>query len=151
MSGSHQPDPAPGFEPLERNSAVTDAWAPIYWRRTPEAVSIGLWLAERHCNARGFAHGGVIVALADIAMGLTLALSPGTAEVAGSLVTVSLTVDYLDSGQIGQWLELSPRLLKRGRSLGFADCVITANGKLIARSSASFKIITRALQSDSLG
>jgi acyl-coenzyme A thioesterase PaaI-like protein len=152
MSNRLVPAPKAGFEPLGRNSPVTEAWAPIYWKRALEGVSIGFWLADRHCNARGFAHGGVIVALADIAMGLTLALATQTAGEtageAGRLVTVNLAVDYLGVGNQGEWLELSPRLLKRGRSLCFVDCLITADATLIARSSATFKAVHPRPSSD---
>lgn len=55
-------------------------------------------------------------------------------------VTLSLTVDFLSSGSVGQWLEVVPRVLKIGNSLAFADCVVSADGNAIGRANASFRV-----------
>jgi len=54
-----------GFEPHFRNSPVTDAWAPLYAKKTDKAVIIGLRLAKPHTNGRGLIHGGLIAALIE--------------------------------------------------------------------------------------
>src|SRR5262245_39692542 len=35
--------PPAGFEPFFRKSPLTDPWEPIYSRRSPEKVVLGLW------------------------------------------------------------------------------------------------------------
>jgi acyl-coenzyme A thioesterase PaaI-like protein len=50
-----------------------------------------------------------------------------------------LAVDFLASAQIGQWVEIVPRVLKTGSSLGFVDCLVLADGQPIARGSATFR------------
>ena len=43
--------PAPeGFEPHFKQSRVTDPWEPLFSRRLADAVQIGVWLREAHCN-----------------------------------------------------------------------------------------------------
>lgn len=130
------PSPPEGFSLHTRSSPVTKPWEPIYAKITPEAFHLALRLAEPHCNARGFAHGGVIAALADNAMGLTYGLNLGAP---GGIVTVSLNLDYIGSGQIGQWLEIAPRVLKASKTTGFVDALVTADGALVARASAVFR------------
>src|ERR1700741_2652160 len=76
-----------GFEPHFRKSPLTDPWEPIYSRKTPNAVILGLRLAKPHTNSRGLIHGGLIAALADNAMGLSCGL---TLDGGARLVTVSL-------------------------------------------------------------
>jgi uncharacterized protein (TIGR00369 family) len=99
-------------------------------------VEIGVRLARAHCNARGTAHGGVIAALADNAMGLTYAVAlPAT----NGVLTVSLAVDYVATGQIGAWVQVSPRLIRCGKNTGFVDCLVTADDAIIARASATFR------------
>jgi len=66
MSDFDIPD---GFERQTRPSPLTDPWEPIYSRQTPDAIILGLRLAKPHTNARGFAHGALIAALTDKAMG----------------------------------------------------------------------------------
>jgi uncharacterized protein (TIGR00369 family) len=132
-----------GFAPHVRKSPVTDPWEPLYARRGPERVELGVRLARAHCNSRGFIHGGVIAALADNAMGLSLgaALEARDAKPAGGAVTVGLSVDYVGAGQIGQWLTVSPRVVKTGRTIGFVDALITADEEVIARANATFRVL----------
>ncbi|HVZ68137.1 MAG TPA: PaaI family thioesterase [Rhizomicrobium sp.] len=128
-----------GFDLHFRKSPLTDPWEPLYSRRTPEAVILGLRLDRPHTNARGFAHGGLISALADNAMGLSCGAHLRTP--AAGLVTVSLNVDFMGRGEIGQWLEFRTSFVKAGRSLCFAQCFVTADDKPIARASASFHVL----------
>ena len=132
-------EPPVGFSPHFRKSPVTGPWEPLFSRRVDATVQIGLHLREAHCNSRGLLHGGVIAALADNAMGLSCAA--GGQNVQG-LVTVSLTVDYVGAAKIGQWLQIEPRVLRTGKSLSFADALIKADGAVIARASATFRVLT---------
>lgn len=132
-----------GYTRHTRRSPLTDPWEPLYARETGEAVHLAVEVREAHCNARGFAHGGFISALADNAMGLSVVrlarLQPGQEE--ASAVTVTLALDYLDTARIGEWLEVRPTVLKLGRSLAFAECRVVCGERLIARGNASFKVI----------
>ena len=130
--------PPEGFAPHFRKSPVTEPWEPLFSRKLDGAVQIGLHLRAAHCNSRGLLHGGVIAALADNAMGLSCGLSLPSVQ---GLVTVSLAVDYAGSAKIGQWLQIEPRVLKTGKSMGFADALVTADGAVIARASATFRIL----------
>ena len=59
-------------------------------------------------------------------------------------VTVSLSVDYVGAAKIGQWLQIEPRVLRTGRSMSFADALVTADGAVIARASASFRVLSQS-------
>ena len=58
-----------GYQPHTRRSPLTDPWEPLLSQQTADALYLALEIREAHCNARGFAHGGLISALADNAMG----------------------------------------------------------------------------------
>ena len=133
--------PAPeGFAPHYRKSRVTDPWEPLFSRKVADTVQIGVWLREEHCNSRGFVHGAVIAALADNAMGLTYGMAAKSAGLElQSALTLSLTIDYASTARIGQWLQVEPRVIKAGRSVGFIDALITADGTIAARASATFR------------
>lgn len=132
-----------GFEPHFRKSPVTDAWEPLFSRRADGVVRMGFRLAEKHCNGRGLLHGGVIAALADNAMGLSLgeAIRASGGETPNGLVTTSLSVDYLGVAEIGQWIEVAPRVVKAGGSSGVADALVTADGEVVARANAAFRVM----------
>jgi uncharacterized protein (TIGR00369 family) len=135
-----------GFERHFRTSRVTDPWEPIYSRKDPDAIVLGLRLAEAHCNSRGFAHGGVIATLSDNAMGLSLVhrsrtLPGAEAMLVNGAVTVNLAVDYLEAAKPGQWLQIESRVIRVGRSLGFVEALVTADGVTVARTNATFSLV----------
>lgn len=130
-----------GFEPHFRKSPLTNPWEPLYSRRTPDAVIIGLRLAEPHTNSRGFAHGGLIAALADNAMGLSVGVHVTEPQ---SLLTVGLSVDFIGSCKIGQWLEFTTNFVKAGSTLSFTQCLVTADGVPCARANATFRMIPKS-------
>ena len=133
------PSDAPeGFERQSRRSPLTDPWEPIYSKQTSDAIILGLRLAEAHTNARGFVHGGLIAALTDKAMGHSCGHKMGGTH---SLVTVSMSIDFISSAQIGQWLVIESEVIKTGGTLCFAQCRVTADDAVIARANATFRVV----------
>jgi len=137
MTSSDIPD---GFERHFRQSPLTDPWEPIYSRQTADAVILGLRLAKPHTNSRGLIHGGLIATLADNAMGLSCAVKLGGGA---RLVTVGLAVDFVGTAQIGQWLAVESEVIKTGSTICFAQCRVTADGLVIARANATFRVIKK--------
>lgn len=133
--------PPTGFEPHYRKSPLTDPWEPLFSRQVDDTVQIGLQVAEPHTNSRGMAHGGLISALADNAMGLSCGLG---LDHVGGLVTVNLAIDFLATATLGQWLQVEPAVVKRGKGLCFASALVTADGKPCARANATFQVLSRA-------
>lgn len=130
-----------GFAPHFRKSGLTEPWEPLYSRNTGEAIRIGLRAGPAHANSRGFVHGALITALADNAMGLSCGLS--LTGIAG-LVTVGLSVDFLSTARLGQWLEIRPVVLRTGRNLSFSTATIHADDTLCARANATFRALQQA-------
>ena len=127
-----------GFVPISRTSPFTDLIGPIYQKTDESGLIIGLVAEEKHCNARGMVHGGVLGTLADIAMGYSAAFStqPPT-----RIVTTSQTVDYVGRAEKGDWIEVHTDFQKVGRSIAFANCYFHVDSRRIARASAVFSVI----------
>ncbi len=144
MTETQIPD---GFERHFRHSPLTDPWEPLYSKRTAEAVVIGLRLAKPHTNARGLIHGGLIATLADNAMGHSCAHRMGGAS---SLVTIGLTVDFVGTAQVGQWLTVESDVIKTGGTLCFAQSLIKSDGVIVARANGTFRVVPKqeAVNSD---
>ena len=134
--------PPAGFEPHFRRSPLTEPWEPIFSRRLPDRVIIGLYAREPHTNSRGMVHGGLIAALADNAMGLSCGavLTEQGRKPEGGLVTVSMAIDFTGSVKLGQWVAFDTSYVKTGRTLCFAQAFITADGEVIGRADARFKV-----------
>jgi acyl-coenzyme A thioesterase PaaI-like protein len=129
-----------GFERHDRSSPATRPWEPIWRRYSGDTVVLGLRVREDHCNSRGFVHGGLISSIADAAMGLSGVRRLGDL---GSLVTVSLTVDFLGSALVGQWLEFDTVFVNPGRTLCFTQAFVTADGQPCARANAVFRVVRK--------
>jgi uncharacterized protein (TIGR00369 family) len=137
MTAADIPD---GFARQTRRSPLTDPWEPIYSKQTPDAIVLGLRLDTPHTNAHGFVHGGLIAALTDKAMGHSCAHKMRGVH---SLVTVSMSIDFINSSQIGQWLAVETDVIKTGGTLCFAQCLVTADDAVIARANATFRVVKK--------
>jgi acyl-coenzyme A thioesterase PaaI-like protein len=131
-----------GYSRHFRGSPLTDPWEPLYSKAENGAIRLALRIREAHCNSRGFAHGGLISALADNAMGLSLneTLRTTQGKEPNALVTIGLALDFLGTAKIDQWLEVVPRVLRAGGSIGFVDCLVRADDQPVARGNATFRI-----------
>ncbi|WP_128928044.1 PaaI family thioesterase [Bradyrhizobium guangxiense] len=129
-----------GLEPLFRKSPLSEPWEPLYAKKTDKAVIIGLRLAKPHTNGRGLIHGGLITALADNAMGYSCAQATGWTI---SFVTVSLSVDFVGSAEIGQWCSIESDVIKTGKTICFAQCLVKADDAVIARASGTFRVVPK--------
>ena len=131
-----------GFLPHVRKSPLTDPWEPLFARQATDRLVLGVRVRSEHCNSRSMPHGGFLAALADNAMGLSLGLNLTAAgQGASGLVTVSLTLDYLGSAKLGQWLEFDTDFVKLGRSIGRPAARGRAPGVPAARARATFKVL----------
>jgi len=130
-----------GFERHFRPSPLTKPWEPIYSKKTPDAVILGLRLAEPHTNSRQIAHGGFVSAMADNAMGLSCGMKRDAGD--ARLITVSLGVDFIASARIGQWVAFETEVIKLGGNLCFAQCFVTADGERIARANGTFSVVRK--------
>lgn len=130
-----------GFVPHDRTSLVTKPWEPIYAKRESDRLRLGLEIRPEHTNSRGLLHGGLIAALADNAMGLSLVavLANDSRRPARGLVTTSLSVDFLGKAELGQWLEFDTDFVHTGGSQGVTQALVTADGAVIARANATFR------------
>jgi len=127
----------PDFQPHFRKSPVTDPWEPLFSRRREAAVDLLFEVGQAHCNSRGFLHGGVIAALCDNVMGLSLVVLNNTKA---NIVTISLALDYIGSAKIGDTVLIEPRVIRAGGSIGFCDALVKCADKTIARANATFSI-----------
>lgn len=94
----------------------------------------GLTVEDRHRNAAGKAHGGLLATLVDFSLGRAVA----AADAAG--VTASLTTDYLVPVEVGDFVEAHTEVEKAGDTLAFADCSLRVDGREVVRARAVFAV-----------
>jgi acyl-coenzyme A thioesterase 13 len=126
-----------GFEPLTklRTSPFLDHVGPFYFQWREKRLVLGLRIAEQHANARGSAHGGLLLTMADIGLGYHMALSQDPPM---RTTTVSMSADFIGSAGIGDWLESQVEMNQLGARLAFANAYLSVGEKRIARVSGVF-------------
>lgn len=127
-----------GFEPLQRGGPWFGQLGPVYAKRIDDAgIIIGLRLDERHMNVRRVAHGGMLMTLADSALGVAVM----QAASARGLATVSMSCDFLEPATPGDWMEAHVELGRIGSRMAFASCHLIVNGRRILRASGVFALM----------
>ncbi len=127
--------PSEYWKPLFRTSPFLDLIGPLFFIEDRGSFHIGMRVDEKHCNARGTVHGGVLSTLADISLGYVTAFS---VDPPASLTTVNLSIDMAGSAKLGDWMVASVDIQKLGRRTAFANCYVSAGGERIARASGVF-------------
>ncbi len=100
-----------------------------------ELTRVGFRVEKHNCNMLGTAHGGLIAALMDIAMGRnawSVAERPAP--------TISMTVDFVRAAQVGEWLESRCRVIRKSRRFVFCDGILLGDKGVIARGNGIFAI-----------
>ncbi|MEK7736279.1 MAG: PaaI family thioesterase [Pseudomonadota bacterium] len=135
-------DPLPipdGFRLLSRGGPILAMLGPLYYRKDAQDRSvIALRIEEKHLNIRGIAHGGMLVTLADSALGIALSMSQTPPQ---AMVTVNLSTDFADSAHSGDWVEAHVDIQRVGKRMAFANCYLHVGEKRILRASGVFALM----------
>lgn len=127
--------PPPGFEPSERTGPFVELIGPLFVKEDDRGIVLGLCARDELLNARGFVHGGILAAVADLVLGRNVVLRSGAVARA---VTASLTIHFLSPVRPGEWIEASATVPRVGSRLGVAAALITAEGRPVAQASGVF-------------
>ena len=128
---------AEGFSALFRSSPFLDRAGPFYSKGKGCSLSIGLRVLDHHLNARELVHGGVLLTMADIALGYAMATSEDPPVGA---VTSQLSADFAGSAKLGDWVESRVDIQKIGRTLAFANVYLLVGETRIVRASGVFAV-----------
>lgn len=127
-----------GFEPLNRTSPYLALVGPLYQKqRAGRTLQVGMRIEERHANHAGAAHIGILCLLADISMGYATALSTEPPTPVG---TVNLSLDFVSTAKVGDWVESEVEVIRVGKRLAFASCHLVVAGKRVARASTALNV-----------
>lgn len=105
---------------------------------SPDGAVVEADVDGRFANPTGVVHGGVLMGLADSAMGLTVTGLLGEGQ---SGTNTDLQMRFLRPTKDGR-LTATARVVRRGRRTMVLECdVMDAAGKLVARASSTFLVL----------
>jgi len=129
--------PPPGFHPIRQSGNFNRLAGPFFFRADRTNFVTGFRVLEHHLNPADIMHGGMSVVFADMSVGLGMSVK---CAVHIFMPTVNLSTDFLSAGRTGAWIECDAKLIRRTRSMIFAESVLTADGEPFLRCSSVMKI-----------
>ena len=115
--------PPEGFKPLFRTSPFLDHNGPFFYREEDDGTFVvGLRIRPKHANARGGAHGGLLMTMCDIALGYRTTRSQTPSPM---LTTASVTTDFAGGAKVGDWVEAHVDVHKVGGTAGLRQLLST--------------------------
>ncbi|MBM3517860.1 MAG: PaaI family thioesterase [Alphaproteobacteria bacterium] len=128
-----------GFKPFPIAAGFELRFGPLYIDPTGARPRLGLQVAEHHLNPLGILHGGVVMALADEVIAVTL-----LAHVEGrSFATISLNCDFLAAGKPGEWVEAAAEVVRLTQSLAFMRATVASDTRALATASGMWRLFER--------
>ncbi len=112
-------------------------------------MSTGFRITDSLLNGGGICHGGAIATFADTHMALAIMFQIRVE--APILPTINLSLDYLSAGHVGEWVQATGEILRQTRNFVFAQTLVRADDRVIARASAVYKIVAPSREGADLG
>lgn len=132
-----EPELPEGFARLRLPGPFVDVNGPLLAKFDGDRLRLGIRLEERHCNAAGICHGGMLATFADLQIALGIVAQAG---IRAFLPTINLSVDFVAPGRAGDWVEGETEVVRVTRNLAFGSCILSAGDAPLARASAVCKI-----------
>jgi uncharacterized protein (TIGR00369 family) len=109
-------------------------FAPLSEARFHAALELG----PIHMNSNGVCHGGVLMSVADLAMGAGSFAAGGEHPCA----TIAFDAQFLAPAREGETLLADARQLRRARELSFMECTLWSGGRQVMRASGIWKYLS---------
>src|SRR5471032_1547762 len=126
-----------GFQKLVVCDDFVGLIGPLWYKVEGEKIRVGLPLEPRHGNPMGWAHGGLLVTVADMVMGAGSGHATG---IRWPHPTVSLSTEFVRGAKLGQWLEGTARVARRTLNFCFCSCDLVSGGEIVLVATGVFKV-----------
>ena len=131
-----------GFRQLPVGDDFVNLIGPLWYKVARdegggEKLRLGLPLEPRHGNPMGWAHGGLLVTVADMVMGAGSGHATG---IRWPHPTVSLSTEFVRGAKLGQWLEGTARVARRTLNFCFCSCDLVCGGEIVLVATGVFKV-----------
>jgi len=105
------------------------------WRRGDGRF--GIVAADKHRNHRSVIHGGVLMSLADQAMGMTGRRATGDKPHA----TIEMNMQFIGVVKVGDFVEAHCEVVRQTRSILFIESKLKVGARIVAAASGIWKIL----------
>jgi uncharacterized protein (TIGR00369 family) len=110
---------------------------PVFEKGAPGEKTFALPIDERHVNARGVIHGGMLMTFADAALGQAVWDVTGRAP----SVTLNMQGQFLKPAKVGDVVTVTPELIRRTKSFVFMRGDFRVRGETIFAATSVWKLL----------
>ncbi len=132
------PRPVPdGFVDFEVAEGFAKHIGPLYWKLSKDSAELGFHVLDHHLNPGKICHGGVMMSVADMAVGFAVVWNIKLLSFAPS---INNNYDFIGAGLPGDWLETRTEVIQTTKRMGFARGVLTGSNGPVLRYNGILKI-----------
>jgi acyl-coenzyme A thioesterase PaaI-like protein len=113
---------------------------PFWMKKDGDSYRYAFVAEHKHHNRRGVVQGGMIMTFADRSLGMTA----WYANEKKPQATVHLDVHFIDAVQIGEFVEMKARVVRRTRSLIFMSGELTVGERTVATANGVWKSLGKS-------
>ena len=124
-----------GWTQSARWPGFTDAAGPFWSRRDGDGWQYAVLSSERHVNNRGVVHGGLLLTLADHALGIAVWESIGREACA----TIQLDMQFLATTLPGELVEVAAEITRSTKSVVFVRGVLSSGSRVVSTAAGIWK------------
>ncbi|MEO0882583.1 MAG: PaaI family thioesterase [Pseudomonadota bacterium] len=137
MNALRPPQVPDGFEPMPTRGPFTDINGPIWYLPSDGGVStkFGLYTEERHTNALGFVHGGMLSTALDSSMARTVFERHDC-----RLVTLQLNTNFISAVFKGRWSEIDVQFVGETNSDVRMHAKLTSRKMVCVEADAVYRL-----------
>ena len=125
-----------GFAPFDEPGSFIGLVGPLYRRVDGDGVTLCLPVEKRHTNPMGTAHGGLLMTLMDLTLGMNVGAAIGHDA---PLPTVQLSCSLIAAAREGETVVGTAEVDRATRSFAFVTGTLRAGDRVLMRASAIFR------------
>jgi uncharacterized protein (TIGR00369 family) len=130
-------DPAADGWKTRQETGLVELLGPFWMKAEGEKRLYGFTAEPRHLNQGGVVHGGMLMAFADQALGLTAS----QANRGRRQVTIQLDTHFLATVNAGEFVIAYCEVVRLTRSLIFMTCELKVTNRVVATASGVWKVL----------
>lgn len=115
----------------------TGTVGPMWTRRANDVREVGITIEARHGNHIGNAHGGLLMTLADNALGFAVMEAVGPLAMA----TVQLQIQFITAARPGEFIVCRPEIIRHARTLVFLRGLLSVGARTVASVDGIWKLL----------
>jgi acyl-coenzyme A thioesterase PaaI-like protein len=126
-----------GFGDLEINDGFAAHIGPLYWKLDKNSCEIGFRVLDHHLNPGKTCHGGLMMTVADMAVGFAAIWERQLSCFAPS---INNNYDFISPGYLGDWMQTELEVIQTTKRMGFVRGLLNGPKGPVMRFNGILKI-----------